>query len=98
MLQEGDERRGHRDDLLRRHVHVVDRLRARRSRTRPRGAGQDRVLGNDPPVLAFKGALAWAMMCFSSVVGRQPLDLVGDLAVLHLRYGVWMNPNSLTLA
>ena len=83
MLQERDHRRGDRDHLPRRDVHVVDGLG--RDACRPRRAGLrtstrssvNRLLpssfgvglGGDVPVL---------------LVGGQVVDLVGDVPVLHL--------------
>jgi hypothetical protein len=95
VLEERDERRGDRDDLLRRHVHVVDLVRvdvrdlAARARTstfssrnvpcRRRGVR----LRDDVAVL---------------VVGREVLDLVGGARSSTLRYGVSMKPNRLMRA
>ncbi len=78
VLQERDEGRGHRHDLLRRHVHVVDPVGADELHLTLAGPDEDAVveeaavlvdggvgLGDDVPVL---------------VVGGEVLRLVGDLA------------------
>ena len=64
VLQEGDERGGHRDELVGRHVHQVDLLRADLDELALLAAG-DGVARRSVPFLST-GALAWAMVCFSS--------------------------------
>ena len=82
VLEEGDERRRHRDDLLRRDVHVVDLvdrhgvdLASGLAHQRPvvdEGAvGVERGVGLSDDVALFLG-------------GGEVLDLVGDPPVLHL--------------
>ena len=82
VLEERDQRRGHRHQLVRRHVHQVDVL----------GLGHDELAAVAATTPARRrtcpscrsSAFAWAMMCFSSCERRVELDLVGDLAVLDL--------------
>ncbi len=82
VLEERDERRGHRDQLVRRDVHQVDVF----------GLGHDEVAvvarttpsaSVNLPFLSM-GAFACAMLWPSSCERRVELDLVGDVAVLDL--------------
>ena len=63
VLEERDERGGHRHQLVRRHVHQVDVLRLACTNSPPRRRRHELV---GELALLVHAALAWAMVCFSS--------------------------------
>ena len=96
VLEERDQRRGHRHQLVRRHVHQRDHVV---------GLGQHEVAvvarrhhaASDKAATHCRPSLAWAMKCLF-LERRVELDLVGDRPASTLRYGVSMKPNSFTRA
>ena len=80
VLQERDQRRGDGDQLLRRHVHEVDPVR-RQQRVVVALAAEHQLLGEGAVRVERRVGLRHRVILF--VAGRQPADLVGDLAVLH---------------
>jgi hypothetical protein len=85
--------RGH---LPRRDVHVVD-LRARHVvDLAALTANQDAILGER--AITAQDGVRLGLDVPVLLVGGQVVDVVGDGAVLDLRYGVSMKPNGLTRA
>ena len=78
VLEERDERRRHRDDLLRRHVHVLDVGRVGQDRLAALAA-EHRARRGSP--FASRSAFACAMTLCSSWVASSSSTSVGDLAL-----------------
>ena len=94
VLQERDERRGHRDDLLGAHVHEVDLLRTRLRELVPVARRHALV---DEVALGVEGRVGLGDVALLLVVGREIHDLVGHagpdgerggLLLLELGHGV----------
>ena len=84
VLQERNERRGHRNELLRRHVHEVD-LVARHQMHVAGVAAHDQVFGEAAAAVDLRVRLRDRVAAFFH---RREIDhLVGDAAVLHLAIG-----------
>ena len=81
VLQERDERGRDRDELLRRHVHVVD-LVGRDHHDVARMAAHDQVFGEAPAVVDRLVRLRDRVAAL--LHRREVMHLVGDAAVLHL--------------
>ena len=79
VLEERDQRRGDGDQLLRRHVHEVDPVR-RQQRVVVALAAQHQLLGEGAVGVEHRVGLGDRVVLL--VAGREPADLVGDLAVL----------------
>ena len=81
VLEERDQRRRHRHDLRRRHVHVVDLVRRRQHELVLAAAGDELVL-QPPALVELRVRLRDHELAFLD--RRQVMDLVGDLALDHL--------------
>ncbi len=84
VLEERDQRRGHRDQLLGRHVHEVD-LAGRHHLHVAGMPAHDHVLGE--PALRVDGRIGLRHGVARLLHRREIDDLVGDAAVLHLAIG-----------
>ena len=80
VLEERDERGRHRHDLLRRHVHVVDRVRVDERELATTGAHEHAIVEEPTLVVDVGVRLGDDVAVF--VVGREVLDLVERDAVL----------------
>ena len=81
VLEERDQARRGRDDLVRRHVHVVDLVR-RHQRHVAADAGADQLVGVGAVLVERRVGLRDRVAVL--VLGGEVLDLLGDLAVLDL--------------
>ena len=79
VLEERNQRRGDRDELLRRHVHEVDPV-GRQERVVVALAAEHQLVGERPVGVDHRVGLGDGVVLL--VAGREPADLVGDLAVL----------------
>ena len=84
VLEERDQRRGHRHDLRRRDVHVVDLVRGSQHELVLAAAGHELVF-QAPHLVQLRVRLRDHVLTFLD--GRQVVDLVGDLALHHLAVG-----------
>ncbi len=82
VLEERDEARGHRDDLLRRHVHVVDLARVDVRDLAAARSHQHLLVEEPAPVVDSGVGLGDDVAVL--VVGGEVLDLLGGDAVAHL--------------
>ena len=69
VLEERDQRRGDRDELLRRHVHEIDAVR--RDDDHVAGAAADDEVLGQLAALASIAALAWATLYFASSIAER---------------------------
>ena len=97
VLEERDERSRNRDDLLRRHVHVVD-LVGRHIVDFSAGAAGPAPGRSGTPRSSFERSVRLSDDVPLLFGGGQVVDLLGHDSVATLRYGVSMKPNRLTLA
>ena len=95
VLEERNQRCGHRHDLRRRHVHVLDLVR-RRQHELVAVAARHELVGQLALAVDLRVRLRDHVLAFLD--RRQVMDLVGDLAVDDLRYGVSRKPYSLVRA
>ena len=96
VLEERNQRRRDGHDLRRRHVHVIDVLRAVGHGLAERGAAEHGVVDEPALVVEHLGCLRDRVLRLLDRV--EVHDLVGHRPLLTRRYGVWMKPNSETVA
>ena len=82
VLEERDQRGGHRHELLRRHVHVLDLVGGDEADLAPTRAHEHAVL--EEPALLVDRRVRLRDDVLVLVVGREVRDLVGDPALLDL--------------
>ena len=95
VLEERNERRGDRDELLRRHVHVVDAV-LRHERHVALLAAEHEIVEELAVLVDARVRLRDDRVLFA--VGVEPRDLVVTLPFFTTRYGVSTNPRSFTCA